>query len=56
MATGYGHAHQLSSLAETAALILAMGRVVSIDSAPAHLAGALGATVHILLSFSADWR
>jgi ADP-heptose:LPS heptosyltransferase len=41
---------------EVAALIQNMDLVISIDSAPAHLAGALGVNVWVLLSKISDWR
>jgi tetratricopeptide (TPR) repeat protein len=41
---------------DAAALIAEMDLVLSIDSAVAHLAGALGKPVWLLLSFAADWR
>ncbi len=40
----------------TAALMEAMDLVISIDSAPCHLAGALGVPVWTLLRRHADWR
>jgi hypothetical protein len=43
--------------ADTVELIEAMDHVVTIDSAPAHLAGAMGhGSVHLLLPFFSDWR
>ena len=44
------------SFADTAGLVMNLDRVVTIDSALAHLAGALGRPVDILLPLNADWR
>jgi hypothetical protein len=41
---------------ETAAMIMNLDLVISVDTAMAHLAGALGRPVWILLSQAADWR
>ena len=46
----------LRDFADTAALIDAMDLVISIDTAVAHLAGALAKPVWIMLPFSPDWR
>lgn len=43
-------------LADTAAFIDAFDAVVSVDTSIAHLAGALGKPVFILLPYAADWR
>jgi ADP-heptose:LPS heptosyltransferase len=50
------HQHELSDLSDTAALILAMDLVISVDTCAAHLAGALGVPVWILLPFAPDFR
>lgn len=42
--------------AATAALVGALDAVVSVDTSVAHLAGALGKPVFILLPFAPDWR
>lgn len=57
-ATRWPNLHQpaLTDFADTAALIAEMDLTISVDSAPAHVAGAIGAPVWILLPFSPDWR
>lgn len=47
---------ELVDFADTAALIEQLDYVITVDTAVAHLAGALGKTVWILLPFNADWR
>jgi ADP-heptose:LPS heptosyltransferase len=46
----------LSNFDDNAAVISAMDLVITIDTAIAHLAGALGATTWVLLKAGADWR
>jgi Flp pilus assembly protein TadD len=50
------HEAVLRDFGDTAALIDAMDLVISIDTAVAHLAGALAKPVWIMLPFSPDWR
>jgi len=47
---------QLTDFAETAAVMVNLDLVISIDTSVAHLAGALGRPVWTLLSFVPDWR
>ena len=46
----------LTNYAETAALIETLDLVVTVDTSVAHLAGALGKSVWILLPHAPDWR
>jgi tetratricopeptide (TPR) repeat protein len=46
----------LTDFAETSALISHLDLVISVDTSVAHLAGALGKRVWVLLPYSADWR
>jgi hypothetical protein len=46
----------LHDFADTAALIDGLDLVISIDTAVAHLAGALGKPIWLLNRFDADWR
>lgn len=48
--------NQLGDLADTAALIANLDLVIAVDTAVAHLAGALGKTVWTLLPMMPDWR
>ena len=49
-------APELGDFADAAAAIEALDLVISVDTAIAHLAGALGKPVWILLPFAPDWR
>jgi ADP-heptose:LPS heptosyltransferase len=46
----------LNDFADTAALISRLDLVISVDTSVAHLAGALGRPVWILLPHTPDWR
>jgi hypothetical protein len=48
--------NQIEDFADTAALIEQLDLVIAIDTAVAHLAGALGKPVLLLLPFAPDWR
>jgi hypothetical protein len=47
---------RLATFADTAALISRLDLVIGVDTAVAHLAGALGKPVWIALPFMPDWR
>lgn len=46
----------LDDFTDTAAIVACLDLVISVDTSTAHLAGALGRPVWILLPFAADWR
>jgi ADP-heptose:LPS heptosyltransferase len=50
------HSDELNDFSDTAALVQEMDLVISVDTSVAHLAGALGKTVWIVLPFVPDWR
>ncbi len=47
---------ELSSFDDTAAVLTLCDLLISVDTAPAHLAGAMGRSVWVLLPFAPDWR
>jgi tetratricopeptide (TPR) repeat protein len=47
---------ELTDFADTAALISQLDLVIAVDTSVAHLAGALGKPVWVLLPFTPDWR
>lgn len=50
------HSGQLSDFSDTAALVECMDLVISVDTSVAHVAGALGKPVWVLLPFVPDFR
>ena len=48
--------NSLTDFSDTAALVQSMDIVISVDTSIAHLAGAMGKSVWILLPFAPDWR
>ena len=52
----YDYTQEIKDFSDTAALIENLDLIISVDTAVAHLAGALGKPVWTLLPFAADWR
>jgi len=50
------HGPELADFSDTAALVMAMDLVITVDTAVAHLAGALGRPAWLLLPYAPDWR
>jgi tetratricopeptide (TPR) repeat protein len=48
--------HELADFDDTAAVLACCDLVIAVDTSVAHLAGALGRPLWVLLPFSADWR
>src|SRR5581483_7083608 len=49
-------ARELTDFAETAAVLASLDLLITVDTAPAHLAGALGRPTWLLIARPADWR
>ena len=47
---------KLTDFSETAAAIAGLDLIITVDTAAAHLAGALGKPVWLMLPFVPDWR
>jgi len=47
---------ELTNFSDTAALIETLDLVLTVDTSVAHLAGALGKPVWVMLAYVADWR
>ena len=50
------HTPRLSDFSETAALLMNLDLIITVDTSVAHLAGALGRPIWVLLPFAPDWR
>jgi spore maturation protein CgeB/Tfp pilus assembly protein PilF len=48
--------HQIEDFKDTAAVVANLDLIICVDTAVAHLAGAMGKPVWVLLPFTADWR
>jgi len=47
---------EIGNFADTAAMIANLDLVITIDTAVAHLAGAMGQPVFLMLPYAPDWR
>ncbi len=47
---------QFTDFADTAAVVAMLDLVIAVDTSVAHLAGAMGKAVALLIPFSPDWR
>jgi len=54
--TLFDYTEEINDFSDTAAFITKLDLIISVDTAVAHLAGALGKPVWTLLPYAADWR
>lgn len=47
---------EMTDFGETAAILCSLDGVITIDTAVAHLAGAMGVKTHVMVAKAADWR
>jgi hypothetical protein len=47
---------ELQSFSDTAAVIALLDMVITVDTSVAHLAGAMGKLLWVMLAYSPDWR
>ena len=52
----HDYTQQLNDFADTAALVANLDLVITIDSVMAHLAGAMGKPVFVMLPLAGGWR
>ncbi len=52
----YNFTSDLADFVDTAAMIANLDMIIAVDTAVAHLAGALGKNVWVMLPYAADWR
>lgn len=52
----YDPSSEIRDFGDTAAIMAELDLVISSDTGPAHLAGALGVPLWVLLSYAGDWR
>jgi tetratricopeptide (TPR) repeat protein len=50
------HSMELTDFAQTAALVMNLDLVISVDTSAAHLTGALAKPIWVMLPFAPDWR
>ena len=50
------HGDEIRDFGDSAALVENLDLLISVDTAPAHLAGALGCPVWVMLPYNPDWR
>jgi hypothetical protein len=50
------HGDEINDFGDSAAIMVNLDLLISVDTAPAHLAGALGCPVWVMLPYNPDWR